>query len=201
MLCLVSQSQLIFDLLRGCSFHSKKCIKWLKVFFRKVQSPRYFSTKQEPKYIIMSEWSHFKNCWKSARKIQDLRDQWPMAKGPLDHVVLTFNFMTIITEDKKFSFIYSEKWNFCSFTIKKKNGSLHFCNKEHEMQWTCKFSQTLILLIKEHVYCCTFRVILTLHEYLHFYYTIIGQWLAQWFPTRVTQHPRVPFTIHRDAAS
>jgi len=31
------------------------------------------------------------------------------------------------------------------------------------------------LFSKEHVYCCTFRVILTLHEYLHFYYTIIGQ--------------------------
>jgi len=32
-----------------------------------------------------------------------------MAKGPLDHVVLSVNFMTIITEDKKVSFIYKEK--------------------------------------------------------------------------------------------
>jgi len=23
---------------------------------------------------------------------------------------------------------------------KKKNDNLHFCNKEHEMQWKCKFS-------------------------------------------------------------
>ena len=30
----------------------------------------------------------------------------------------------------------------------------------------------LILLSKEHVYCCTFRVILTLHEYLHIYYKL-----------------------------
>jgi len=28
-----------------------------------------------------------------------------MAKGPLDHVVLSGNFMTIITEDKK-NFVY-----------------------------------------------------------------------------------------------
>ena len=34
------------------------------------------------------------------------------------------------------------------------------------------FFITLILLSKEHVYCCTFRVILTLHEFLHFYYII-----------------------------
>jgi len=35
-----------------------------------------------------------------------------MVKGPLDHVVLTVNFMTIITGDKTFSFIYNEKLNF-----------------------------------------------------------------------------------------
>jgi len=30
----------------------------------------------------------------------------------------------------------------------------------------------LILLSKEHVYCCAFRVILTLREYLHIYYKL-----------------------------
>jgi len=30
----------------------------------------------------------------------------------------------------------------------------------------------LILLSKEYVYCYTFRVILTLHEYLHIYYKL-----------------------------
>jgi len=34
---------------------SAACRKWLKVGFRKVQSPHYFSTKKEPKSIIMSE--------------------------------------------------------------------------------------------------------------------------------------------------
>jgi len=34
------------------------------------------------------------------------------------------------------------------------------------------FFITIILLSKEHVYCCTFMVILTLHEYLHFYYKL-----------------------------
>jgi len=34
------------------------------------------------------------------------------------------------------------------------------------------FFITLILHSKEHVYCCTFRVMLTLHEYLHFYYKL-----------------------------
>jgi len=34
------------------------------------------------------------------------------------------------------------------------------------------FFITLILLSKEHVYCCTFSVILTPHEYLHFYYKL-----------------------------
>ena len=54
----------------------------------------------------MSEWRlHFKNCWKSVQKVPTLRDQWPMAKGPLDHVVLSGKFMTIITEDKQI-FVY-----------------------------------------------------------------------------------------------
>ena len=118
-------------------------------FPKSAKSPHHFSTKNEPKYIITSEWLHFKNCWKSGPKVPTLRDQSPMAKGPLDHVVLSVNFMTIITEDKKVSFIYKEKWNFCSFTIKKKNDSLHFCNEEHEMQWKCKFaSQHLFYLAK-----------------------------------------------------
>jgi len=34
------------------------------------------------------------------------------------------------------------------------------------------FFMTLILLSKEHVYCCTFRVILILHEYFYFYYKL-----------------------------
>jgi len=34
------------------------------------------------------------------------------------------------------------------------------------------FLITLILLSKDDVYCCTFSVILTLHEYLHFYYKL-----------------------------
>jgi len=34
------------------------------------------------------------------------------------------------------------------------------------------FLQTLTLLSKEHIYCCTFRVILTLHEYFYFYYKL-----------------------------
>jgi len=29
-----------------------------------------------------------------------------------------------------------------------------------------------VLLSKEHVYCCAFRVIPVLHEYLHFYYKL-----------------------------
>jgi len=31
--------------------------------------------------------------------------KWPMAKGPLDHVVLLGNFMTIITDDNQI-FVY-----------------------------------------------------------------------------------------------
>jgi len=34
------------------------------------------------------------------------------------------------------------------------------------------FMTTLVLFSKERVKCCTFRVILTLHEYLHFYYKL-----------------------------
>jgi len=34
------------------------------------------------------------------------------------------------------------------------------------------FITTLILLSKEHVYFCIFRVISTLHEYLHFCYKL-----------------------------
>jgi len=34
------------------------------------------------------------------------------------------------------------------------------------------FFITLILLSKDHAYCSTFRVILTLHQFLHFYYII-----------------------------
>jgi len=54
---------------------------------------------------ITSEWLHFKNCWKSGPKVPTQRDQWPMAKGSLDHVGLSGNFMTIITEDNQI-FVY-----------------------------------------------------------------------------------------------
>jgi len=74
-------------------------------FPKSAKGPHYFSAKKEPKSIITSAWLHFKNCWKSGPKVLTLRDQWPMAKGPLEHVVLSCNFMTIITDNKQI-FVY-----------------------------------------------------------------------------------------------
>jgi len=47
--------------------------KWLKVGFRKVQRVPNILV---PKYIITSEWLHFKNCWKKWPK-------GPYPKGPM----------------------------------------------------------------------------------------------------------------------
>ena len=115
------------------------CRNWLKVGFRKVRRAPVFSTKKEPKYIITSERLHFKNCRKSGPKVPTLKDQWPMAKGPLDHVVLSGNFITIFTEYNQILVIYNEKWNFCLYTIKKKNDSLHFCNKNTKCSGNARF--------------------------------------------------------------
>ena len=68
-----------------------------------------------------------------------LRDQWPMAKGPLDHVVLSDNYIKIITEDNQILVNYNEKLNFCLYTIKKKNDSLHFCNKNTKCTGNARF--------------------------------------------------------------
>ena len=116
---------------------------------------------------------HFKNCWKSGPKVPTLRDQWPMAKGPLDHVGLSGNFMTIITENNQiFVYIQSEMKLLLIYHKQRNTIVCISAVKTWNAVEIQDFFITLILLSKEHVYCCTFRVILTLHEFLHFYYII-----------------------------
>ena len=149
--------------LQVCTFHDgcKQAIDQ-QIFNRKSISRK-----------ITSECLHFKNCWKSGPKVPTLRDQWPMARRPLDHVGLSGNFMTIITEDKQI-FVYIQ-WEMKLLLICHKKRNTIICISAVNT-WNAveiqDFFITLILLSKEHVYCCTFRVILTLHEFLHFYYII-----------------------------
>ena len=89
---------------------------------------------------MTSEWLHFKNCWKSGPKVPTLRDQWFMAKGPLDQVVFSGNFITIITEDNQI-FVYLQ-WKMKLLLIHHKREERYFAflQQKHEMQWKGKFS-------------------------------------------------------------
>jgi len=65
--------------------------------------------------------------------------------------------------------------------MKKKNDSLHFCNDNMKCSGNASFLHNTYFTQQRARLLLYFRVILTLHEYLHFYYKlslIIRQRLA-----------------------
>jgi len=117
-----------------CDATPAACLKWLKVGFRKVQRVTIILVPKRNQNISSRlNDSTLKIVEKVAPKAPTLRDQWPMAKEPLDHV-LSGNFMTVITENNQI-LVYLQ----CLFIIEKKNDILHFCNKNMKCSGKASF--------------------------------------------------------------